>query len=63
MLFRSLSPWDIAAGLVILREAGGIVSEVDGGDQMMESGDILASNGHLHEYLQELLAQAAAPGP
>ncbi|MDP7342060.1 MAG: inositol monophosphatase family protein [Alphaproteobacteria bacterium] len=59
----ALSPWDIAAGLVILREAGGIVSEVDGGDQMMESGDILATNGHLHEYLQELLAQAAAPGP
>ncbi len=56
----ALSPWDIAAGLVILREAGGIVSEVDGGDRMMESGDILATNGRLHEKLQNLLANAAA---
>ena len=57
----ALSPWDIAAGLAILREAGGIVSEVDGGDAMMTSGDILASNGHLHEELRRLLADAAAP--
>jgi len=57
----ALSPWDIAAGLAILREAGGIVSEVDSGDAMMKSGDILASNGHLHEDLRRLLANAAAP--
>ena len=56
----ALSPWDIAAGLVILREAGGIVSEVDGGDAMMRSGDILATNGLVHDKLQSLLAKAAA---
>jgi myo-inositol-1(or 4)-monophosphatase len=56
----ALSPWDIAAGLVILREAGGIVSEVDGGDKMMESGDVLAANGLLHDDLRRLLASAAA---
>ena len=56
----ALSPWDIAAGLAILREAGGIVSEVDGGNAMMESGDILAANGRLHEKLRRLLASAAA---
>ena len=56
----ALSPWDIAAGLAILREAGGIVSEVNGGDAMMTSGDIIASNGHLHEDLRRLLASAAA---
>ena len=55
----SLSPWDIAAGLVVLREAGGLVTEVDGGDQMMTSGDILATNGELHNSLRELLAKAA----
>jgi myo-inositol-1(or 4)-monophosphatase len=55
----ALSPWDIAAGLVILREAGGIVTEVDGRDQMMSSGDILASNGELHNDLRNLLAKAA----
>jgi len=54
----ALSPWDIAAGLVILREAGGIVTEVDGRDQMMSSGDILASNGELHNDLRNLLAKA-----
>lgn len=57
----ALSPWDIAAGLAILREAGGIVTEVNGGDAMMASGDILASNGNLHEDLRRLLAKAAAP--
>ena len=56
----ALSPWDIAAGLAILREAGGIVSEVGGGNAMMESGDILAANGRLHEKLRRLLAGAAA---
>lgn len=56
----ALSPWDIAAGLAILREAGGIVSEVDGGNAMMESGDILAANGRLHEKLRRLLESAAA---
>jgi myo-inositol-1(or 4)-monophosphatase len=55
----ALSPWDIAAGLVVLREAGGLVTEVDGGDQMMTSGDILATNGELHNSLRELLAKAA----
>ena len=57
----ALSPWDIAAGLVVVREAGGIVSEVDGGDRMMQSGDVLACNGQLHEDLRTLLANAAAP--
>jgi len=56
----ALSPWDIAAGLVVLREAGGLVTEVDGGDQMMTSGDVLATNGALHNPLRELLAKAAA---
>ena len=52
----ALSPWDIAAGIVIVREAGGIVTEVAGGPGMMTSGDVLATNGHLHRPLQELLA-------
>src|SRR5579859_168859 len=39
-----LSPWDIAAGLIILRESGGYVSEVEGGHDMMKSGNLLAAN-------------------
>jgi len=54
----ALSPWDIAAGLVILREAGAMISDIEGNDSMMETGDILATNGRLHEDLSRLLAEA-----
>ena len=55
-----LSPWDIAAGLLLVREAGGDVSDVTGGAGMMDSGDILASNGALHRPLLALLDGAGA---
>jgi myo-inositol-1(or 4)-monophosphatase len=55
-----LSPWDIAAGLLIVREAGGYVSEVEGGHKMMESGSVLAANDHLHLALGKLLRDAIA---
>ena len=54
----AMEPWDLAAGIVIVREAGGIVTEVGGGANTMTSGDVLASNGHLHGPLQEALAAA-----
>ena len=41
---RDLKPWDIAAGIVMIREAGGFVSDLDGSDTMMTSGDIIAGN-------------------
>jgi myo-inositol-1(or 4)-monophosphatase len=56
-----LQPWDIAAGLLILREAGGFVSDGTGGQSMLESGDVVAANDHLHQPLVQLLKQAAAP--
>ena len=43
---RDLKPWDIAAGVVILREAGGFAQEIDGGD-FMKSGSIAAANERL----------------
>src|SRR5712671_4079447 len=43
-----LSPWDIAAGLVLVREAGGDISDVAGGQRMMESGDVLTAPHALH---------------
>jgi myo-inositol-1(or 4)-monophosphatase len=58
-----LSPWDIAAGIVLVREAGGSVSEIDGGNHMLETGSTLATNTHLHEPIGNLLkaaGQAAA---
>jgi myo-inositol-1(or 4)-monophosphatase len=52
---EALSPWDMAAGIIMVREAGGYVSDLKGGHKMMESGAILASNGTLHAPLQALL--------
>jgi len=45
---NALSPWDVAAGLVIVREAGGFVTDLDGGATTMESGDVLAANPEVH---------------
>ena len=39
-----LSKWDIAAGIVLIREAGGFVSDLTGGESYMDSGDIIAAN-------------------
>lgn len=39
-----LKPWDVAAGVLIVREAGGIVSDFRGGQNFMETGNIVASN-------------------
>jgi myo-inositol-1(or 4)-monophosphatase len=52
---RSLSPWDIAAGAVIVREAGGFARELDGGD-FMQTGSILAANDKLFEPARKLIA-------
>ena len=46
--------YDVAAGIVILREAGGKVTDFDGGDKMPERG-LLASNGLLHEKVRSLI--------
>jgi myo-inositol-1(or 4)-monophosphatase len=53
-----LSPWDIAAGLLLVREAGGYVSDLSGGQAMMASGEVLAANDHLHLPLAALIREA-----
>jgi myo-inositol-1(or 4)-monophosphatase len=53
-----LSPWDIAAGFLLVREAGGYVSDLSGGHAMMTSGDVLAANDHLHLPLAALIRDA-----
>lgn len=52
---RGLSPWDMAAGVVVLSEAGGKITAYDGSPWKMESGRILATNGQLHESLSREL--------
>jgi myo-inositol-1(or 4)-monophosphatase len=56
------SPWDIAAGLLLVREAGGYVSDLSGGHTMMTSGDVLAANDHLHLPLAALIRESLRPG-
>ena len=53
-----LDPWDSAAGLILVREAGGFVSDYRGQDRMMERREYLAANGELHSRLHKLLAGA-----
>ncbi|MDX2230719.1 MAG: inositol monophosphatase family protein [Leptolyngbyaceae cyanobacterium bins.349] len=52
---RGLSPWDITAGIVVLQEAGGKVSAYDQAPVQINSGRILATNGHLHSDLSHAL--------
>jgi myo-inositol-1(or 4)-monophosphatase len=56
---RELSPWDMAAGLLLVREAGGYVTDLDGGDAMLSKGHLVAGNETMHRELLRLLKQAA----
>ncbi|HEY2891072.1 MAG TPA: inositol monophosphatase family protein [Dongiaceae bacterium] len=53
-----LQPWDVAAGWLLVREAGGYISEPDGEGHPVGSGDVLAANDHLHGLLRTTLRQA-----
>lgn len=55
-----LAPWDVAAGTLIVREAGGVVTRIDGDTQVLGHGSILAGNPAVHAALGELLATARA---
>jgi len=53
-----LKPWDIAAGIILVREAGGFVTELDGGKNVMTSGNVVAANPKLHKQLLSLVDAA-----
>lgn len=55
---RSLQPWDIAAGIVLVREAGGFVSDLSGGQDMLSNGEILAGGETIQRALGDLLRKA-----
>ena len=50
-----LSPWDVAGGIVIVREAGGLVTQIDGRNNMLYGDSILATNQQLYDPLRKLL--------
>lgn len=54
---QRLKPWDVAAGILLAREAGAIVTDLDGGDRMLETGDILAATPALHRPMLEVIRE------
>jgi len=55
---RDLSPWDVAAGILLVREAGGFVSDLDGSEATAATSDIGAGNDTMHRELIRLLKEA-----
>jgi myo-inositol-1(or 4)-monophosphatase len=55
-----VNPWDVAGGVLLVTEAGGRVTRVDGSRFAVECGEVLASNGTIHEAMTEALA--SVPG-
>jgi len=51
-----LSPWDLAAGALIVQEAGGVVTDFWGGQNYLENGYMIAGSEHIHLKLQEILS-------
>src|SRR5690349_18367533 len=52
---RNLSPWDIAAGQIMVREAGGIISDVGGKDDAVNTGNVVCGNEFVHGELVKIL--------
>ncbi|HEX3183141.1 MAG TPA: inositol monophosphatase family protein [Beijerinckiaceae bacterium] len=57
---RGIKTWDMAAGIVLVREAGGFISDADGGPEMMANGTICCGNEFIHRRLLDLLRTAEA---
>jgi myo-inositol-1(or 4)-monophosphatase len=53
-----LDPWDTAAGVILIKEAGGFVTDYRGSDRSFERREYLAANGELHSRLHKLVAGA-----
>ena len=52
-----LSPWDMAAGALLVREAGGLIGDFTGEDSFLESGRVVASNSKLFSAMLQTLAK------
>jgi len=52
-----LKPWDIAAGILLIQEAGGFVSDFNGGNQMLDSGNIVAASSKVFKQLLPIVSK------
>ena len=50
-----LQKWDMAAGVLLIQEAGGMVSDLEGGDRFFETGGVVAANPKLHQTMVSLI--------
>ena len=48
-----MAPWDVAAGILLIREAGGIVTDLSGAPSRVQHGGIVAGNPQMHAWLLE----------
>ncbi len=53
-----LQPWDVAAGILLVREAGGFVTDFRGGERVIERAEIVAGNDRIHNKLARIVATA-----
>ncbi len=58
-----LAPWDVAAGALLVQEAGGRVEEIQGGPLRLDAPAVLASNGLIQEELRQILAPLLSSPP
>jgi myo-inositol-1(or 4)-monophosphatase len=58
----TLKPWDFAAGMLLVREAGGVVTTVSCGDVPLANSSLLAGNPVMHRWLARTLADATPAG-
>ncbi len=58
----NLSPWDMAAGMILIREAGGFVTDMTGGHEIFGRGEIVAGNEIMHRHLLDLIGGTGQRG-
>ena len=52
---RNLQPWDLAAGIIMIREAGGAVGDIHGSDDLLKTGNVVCGNEFVHRELVKIL--------
>jgi myo-inositol-1(or 4)-monophosphatase len=60
---QRLHAWDIAAGMLLVREAGGLVTDFSGRDLGIEHGEVLAGNSAIHGWLLRILRESRGSTP